>query len=180
MGCTSRMIAGVLMGALAGCAPRSSVAPVPTPAAGHTAGEEAAVLAVADSFMRALTAGDRAAMAALQLPDAMTHTASVRPGQPVRVQGRPVTAFTDPSRPAGPPMRERYWSPTVLVRHAIALVWAPYEFWVDGVTSHCGVDMFTFAKVDGRWRMANALWTVEPEACVELRPRNAGDIRPRD
>jgi hypothetical protein len=177
---TSRIIGGVLMATLAGCAPRSPAVPAPAPAAGHTAGEEAAVLAVADAFMRALTAGDRAAMAALQLPDAMTYRASVRPGQATRVAGTAAAAFSDPSRPANPPMRERYWTPTVLVRHAIAVMWAPYEFWVDGATSHCGIDVFTFAKVDGQWRLANLIWTVEPAACEELRALGAEGMRPRD
>ncbi|MBK9064929.1 MAG: hypothetical protein IPL89_17350 [Acidobacteria bacterium] len=47
----------------------------------------------------------------------------------------------------------------------IAVVWAPYEFWIDGKTSHCGIDVFDFVKVDGAWRVANAMWTVEPNAC---------------
>ena len=74
--------------------------------------------------------------------------------------------------------RERYWSPTVLIRGAMALVWAPYEFQVDGATSHCGVDMFSFAKIDGVWKVSNSIWTVEPNACAELRPDDASTIRP--
>jgi hypothetical protein len=31
--------------------------------------------------------------------------------------------------------RERYWDPIVHVRGRIAIVWAPYEFWLDGKTS---------------------------------------------
>ncbi len=38
--------------------------------------------------------------------------------------------------------RERYWSPTVLIRGPMALVWAPYEFQIDGKISHCGIDAF--------------------------------------
>jgi hypothetical protein len=49
----------------------------------------------------------------------------------------------------------------VLIRGGIALVWAPYEFWTDGKTSHCGV--FDFVKLDGVWRVANGLPT--PQEC---------------
>jgi hypothetical protein len=42
--------------------------------------------------------------------------------------------------------RGRYWSPTVLIRGSLAAVWAPYEFWIDGRTSHCGVDVFDCVK----------------------------------
>jgi hypothetical protein len=52
--------------------------------------------------------------------------------------------------------------------------------WRDGKTSHCGVDVFDFVKVDGIWRVANGMWTVEPEACAELRPSDPSQIRPAD
>jgi len=70
------------------------------------------------------------------------------------------------------------WSPTVMIRGSLAVVWAPYEFWIDGQTSHCGVDVFDFVKVNDAWRVANSMWTVEPDACEELRPADASAIRP--
>lgn len=66
----------------------------------------------------------------------------------------------------------------MLVRGQIAVVWAPYEFWIDGKTSHCGVDVFDLVEVDGAWRVANMMWTVEPNACDALRPADPGAIRP--
>jgi hypothetical protein len=77
-------------------------------------------------------------------------------------------------------LRERYWSPTVLIRESIAVVWAPYEFWEDGKTSHCGVDVFDLIRVKGEWRIANSMWTVEPESCAELRTADRKAIRPAD
>jgi hypothetical protein len=35
----------------------------------------------------------------------------------------------------------------VLIRGGMAVVRAPYEFWANGVTSHCGVDVFSFFKI---------------------------------
>jgi len=60
------------------------------------------------------------------------------------------------------------------------VVWPPYEFWEDGKTSHCGVDVFDFVKIDGRWRVSNSTWTVEPHACAELRPKHVSQLRPAD
>jgi len=60
------------------------------------------------------------------------------------------------------------------------VVWAPYEFWIDNATSHCGVDVFSFVKLDGTWRVANSMWTVEPGACTGLRPSNPSIIRPKE
>ena len=55
--------------------------------------------------------------------------------------------------------------PTVLTRGPIAVVWGEYEFWIDGAFSHCGVDAVDLVKIDGEWKVANFMWTVEKENC---------------
>lgn len=159
---------------LAACA--APPAPRPPPV-GHQPAGEAAVLAAMDAYMQAITSGDREAMAALQTPEGMTWRANLAAdgGEPV---GRPFAWWRDPARANDRPVRERYWSPTVLVRGPIAVVWAPYEFWIDGATSHCGIDLFSFVQVDGRWLVSGTMWTVEPEACGTLRPSGVEELRP--
>ena len=53
------------------------------------------------------------------------------------------------------------------------MVWTPYELWADGKTSHCGIDVFDLLKEQGVWKIANAMWTVEPDACHRLRPQGS-------
>ena len=36
----------------------------------------------------------------------------------------------------------------------LAVVWAPFEFLVDGKVDHCGTDLFYLARVDGKWLIA--------------------------
>lgn len=60
------------------------------------------------------------------------------------------------------------------------MVWAPYELWVNGDTSHCGVNVSGFVKVEDECLVSNSMWTVEPEACGELRPANRKATRPAD
>lgn len=167
----------VAMGLVA-CAPTQ--APTPPEPAGHQSGEAAAVLAAMDRYMHAISANDLQAMDAMQTPDGMTYRARATKGGGMEIVGQPNSYWVDPSRDDGRVVRERYWSPTVLVRGSIAVVWAAYEFWIDGKTSHCGVDVFEFVKIDGEWRVANSMWTVEPDACEALRPADAGAIRPAD
>lgn len=112
-------------------------------------------------------------MAALQMPDGMTYRARPAERGGTEVVGHPNAYWVDPARRDARVLREQYWSPTVLIRGRIALVWAPYEFRVDGKTTHCGIDTFDFVKLEGRWRVANMMWTVEPDACTELRPAAA-------
>jgi uncharacterized protein YceK len=148
--------------------------------AGHQSAEEKAVLEAMDSFMTAISESDHAALAAMQMPDSMSFQWRPKKGGGMHITSHPQSYWSDPSKDDGRVYRERYWSPSVMIRGGIAIVWAPYEFWVDGQTSHCGVDVLDFVKLDGSWLVANAMWTVEPEACAELRPVDGADLRPTD
>lgn len=86
---------------------------------------------------------------------------------------------TLPNSPAGGPLTtERYWNPTVMIRRDIAAVWTAYSFDTDGKRSHCGYDLFEFVRVDGEWKIANTMWTIEPDACPELE-RGVSEARKR-
>ena len=181
MGEESMNQARFAVGALAAlCANAFAESPLEYAPVGHQPGEEAAVLATLDRYFAAISADDFATMTALQMPDGKTYRARAVPGGAMEVVVRPNSYWTDPARKDGHTRRERYWSPTVLVRGSIAVAWTPYEFWIDGETSHCGVDTFDLVKVEGAWLVANAMWTVEPEACAELRPKDGAEMRPKD
>ena len=174
------MIRGMLGGmvlAVCGTLALADTAPAPD-AAVRTTNDETAVLAAMDRYLAAISASDLDTMASMQTPDGMNYRARALPGGGMEILGRPNSYWVDPARKDGRTYRERYWSPTVLVRGSIAVVWAPYEFWIDGKTSHCGIDVFNFIKVGDAWHVANSMWTVEPDACPELRPADPASIRP--
>jgi hypothetical protein len=152
----------------------------PSAPAGHQPGAEAAVLAALDRYVTAISSRDLKTMAAMSTPEGMTYVARPKQGTGIEIVARPNSYWTDPARADGPTLRERYWSPTVLVRGPIAVVWAPYEFWVDGKTSHCGVDVFDLVRIDGQWLISNSMWTAEPDACAELRLEGTSHLRPAD
>jgi hypothetical protein len=124
--------------------------------------------------MHAVTTGDAKAFDALLIAGSHATVQGVTKEGTTRISRRTMTGSE-----LRPGMRERYWDPTVLIRQNIAIVWTPYEFWVDGKTTHCGVDVFDLAKQDGVWRIAHVMYTVEPDACPELRPKDASRIRPQ-
>ncbi|MCC7198198.1 MAG: hypothetical protein IT483_01660 [Gammaproteobacteria bacterium] len=142
------------------------------------AAEVDAVLATMDRYLAAISAKDHATMRSLDMPNSMTWSARPDASGAMVVGPRPSAYWSDPANDKGSALQERYWNPTVFLRGPIAVVWAPYEFKIDGKTSHCGVDVFDFVKVDGAWRLANAMWTVEPKVCDGLRPTRGAAIRP--
>ena len=83
--------------------------------------ERAAVLAVMDKYLAAITPDDLESMKSLQTPDGMTYRAKASANGTMEVVGRPNSYWVDPARKDGHSVRERYWAPTVLVRGSIAL-----------------------------------------------------------
>jgi hypothetical protein len=162
-----------LLATLVACAPAN-----PPAQTNHHSDDEVAVLEAMDGFMNAISANDLRAMAKIQTPEGMTYRARAAEGGAMDIVAHPNSYWVDPSRADGRAYRERYWSPTVLIRGSIAVVWAPYEFWIDGKTSHCGVDVFDFVKLGGVWHVSNSMWTVEPDACPQLRPTDPTLVRP--
>ncbi len=62
---------------------------------------------------------------------------------------------------------ERYWNPTIHVQGPIAQVWTEYDFYINGVFSHCGIDAFTLIQVDGKWKICGVVFSMETEGCPE-------------
>lgn len=155
-----------------------TVQPEPAIPAGHQPGEETAILAAMDTYLTAIATNDVRNLAPLQTVEGMTYRAKATGEGEMNIVPAPNSYWIDPAQNDGSTNRERYWSPTVLIRGSIAVVWAPYEYQLNGTTSHCGVDMFDFIKVDGKWIVSNSTWTVEPDACPSLMPSDSSIIRP--
>ena len=51
---------------------------------------------------------------------------------------------------------EKIRNPIVHIDDNIAVVWAPYGFYIDKHVRHCGTDIFTLVKVDGKWLIAGS------------------------
>ena len=162
---------------LLACFVSSCAAPSRAPIAGadHAPLEEQAILATLDRFFEAMNRRDVAAYSALILEDGMTYTQAQDAGG-WKLQRRSQLSLAQAlGQGRGAPV-ETYWRPTVLVRGPIAVVWTPYRFTLDGVETHRGVDVFDMVKLDGRWRIANALWTRESGA--DLLAQSPDEVRP--
>lgn len=51
-------------------------------------------------------------------------------------------------------LEERIRDPLVKIDDDIAMIWAPYEFLIDGKVDHCGTDIAHLVKRDGKWLIA--------------------------
>ena len=58
-------------------------------------------------------------------------------------------------KPGATHIQERIYDPLVRIDHDLAVVWAPFEFLVDGKVDHCGTDLFNLVRADGKWVIAS-------------------------
>jgi len=133
------------------------------PAAGQDGGEEKAAIAVAGSALAAITRGDMTALTDLMLPEAVMFPTSTRDGV---TRYRLRTRAEQRAAPVTRKVTERGFRPEARVNGPVAMVWYPYDLYLDGQWSHCGVDVFTLIRTDGQWRIATMSWSAEqPPAC---------------
>jgi hypothetical protein len=59
------------------------------------------------------------------------------------------------SKPDKAQIEERIHDPLVRIDNDLAVVWAPFDFLVDGKVDHCGTDLFNLVRVDGKWLIAS-------------------------
>ena len=62
---------------------------------------------------------------------------------------------------------ERFWDPQVLLHDRMAVVWTPYDLYVDGTFSHCGIDSFSFLKTEEGWKITGIVFSMETDDCGE-------------
>lgn len=58
-------------------------------------------------------------------------------------------------KPGTTHIQERIHDPLVRIDRDLAVVWAPFEFLVDGNVDHCGTDLFNLVRTDGKWIIAS-------------------------
>lgn len=77
----------------------------------------------------------------------------MRDGKPTQMT---FEAFADRvGKPGTTRIEERIHNPLVRIDHDLAVVWAPFEFLVDGKVDHCGTDLFNLVRTDGKWLIAS-------------------------
>lgn len=148
--------------AVATAAVAVAIAPGRLQAQGDAA-DRAAALAVADSALAAISRSDAVGFTDFMLPEAVMFPTSTRDGA-TRYSVR--TREAQRSSPITGTVSERGWNPEVRVNGGVAMVWYPYDLYHDGKWSHCGVDIFTLVRHQGRWRIAAMAWSaIQPPAC---------------
>ena len=122
--------------------------------------ERDAVLRTVQAFFDTMTARDVEGARKILQPQGRFHSMRIRDGKP-EVRAFANEEYFADLQASKQTMRERIWNPEVRIHGPIASVWAPYDFWIDGKFSHCGIDQFDLIKTEDGWKLAGGVYTVE-------------------
>jgi hypothetical protein len=136
----------------------ASGAPAPRKLAGT---DEKAVLASFQALMDGLGSRDKAAMMKTLLPGGSATL--LRDGKPVQMSFEELTDRL--SKPGPQSHEERIHDALIHVDGDLAVLWAPFDFLLDGKVDHCGMDTATLFKVQGEWLIASIADNSHP-TCV--------------
>ncbi len=113
--------------------------------------QEQAVLAPIHAMFDGMSRRDAAAIKAPTLPGGTM--VLMRDGKPTQMT---FEAFAERvGKPGATRIEERIHDPLVRIDHDLAVVWAPFDFFVDGKVDHCGTDLFNMVRIDGKWTIAS-------------------------
>ena len=120
--------------------------------------EEDAVLAPVNAIFDGMSHRDAAAIKAPAIPGATL--LFFRDGKPAQLT---IEAFAErlstPSPAAAKTaIRESIHDPVIRIDNDLAVVWAPFDFTIDGKVDHCGTDLFNLMRIDGQWRVTSITW----------------------
>ena len=62
-------------------------------------------------------------------------------------------------------LNERIKFDVVRIDGALAMVWAPYQFYYKGKFSHCGTDSFQLVRINGKWKIQYLIDTRRSGGC---------------
>jgi hypothetical protein len=114
------------------------------------AADEQAVLASFQAVLDGLAKRDKAAILERLLPGG--NATLMRNGKPVQLG---FEAFAERlSQPGTETREERIHDPLIRIDDNVAVLWARFEFLINGKVDHCGRDMAQLVRVDGRWLIA--------------------------
>jgi hypothetical protein len=118
---------------------------------GDCAGEEEKViLTVVERLLATVANRDKEAMRELFVPEG-----SATQSRDHQVTHMQLREFPEKMPGGTARLEERFYNPLVRIDDDIAMVWARYDFLVDGAVHHWGTNILSLLKQDGQWRVTS-------------------------
>ncbi|MES2521821.1 MAG: nuclear transport factor 2 family protein [Gemmatimonadota bacterium] len=127
--------------------------------------DSAAVVAVVQRLFDAMATKDTALARSLIMPSTR-FVSMLSDTTPATPRAQADTMFLRSLVTGSQKLLERMWAPVVHVQGPLAILWAPYDFHVDGRFSHCGIDTATLVRGRTGWMLTSLAYTVQRRGCA--------------
>lgn len=130
---------------------------------------EAQILKVVQQLFEGMRLADSNLVLPLFEPDATMGTIiEGRNGETIMRKGEKASDFiTIVGKPRKDLWDEQILSYDIKVDDRFATVWAPYQFYLNGIFQHCGVNHFELIQKEGNWRIITINDTRRKKPCEE-------------
>ena len=131
--------------------------------------ETTKVKAAIDTFFEGFHKGDTLMMKSVMMGKFITQTAfKDKDGNDVLRSGESTDLVKAiGNRPSDQKWDERLLDYIIKVDNNMANAWTPYEFWLNGSFSHCGVNSFQLFNDNGHWKIIYLIDTRQRTGCNE-------------
>lgn len=132
----------------------------------HSQTDEAGVKATVNQLFEGMKKGDTSLMRSTFTKDGMLQSAVENRQGKIVVINEPIDTFlVAVGKPHDVVYDERIQYDIVKIDGPLAVVWAPYTFYLGDKFSHCGVDSFQLVKIDGKWKIQYIIDTRRKDNC---------------
>lgn len=130
--------------------------------------DEELIKGAINTMFDGMRAGDSSMVASVFSRDAVMQSIAVnREGEVVKVSGSLDRFLTAVGTPHEDVWDEQISGFTIQIDGDLASVWTPYKFILGGNFSHCGVNSFQMARLEGDWKVIYIVDTRRRTECVE-------------
>lgn len=130
--------------------------------------DEAGIKQTINKFFDGMRKGDTTMMRSTIAKDVVLQSvANKKDGTTALVTEAMADFMTSVAKPHKDIYDERITFNDIRIDADLAMVWAPYKFYVGQTFSHCGVDVFQLMKTEHGWKIIYIVDTRRKDKCVE-------------
>lgn len=129
---------------------------------------EEEIQSVIETLFDGMRAGDSTMVASAFTRDAVMQTvAKNQQGNVIKIVGNLAQFLNAVGTPHDQVWDEKIGGYEIKIDGDLASVWTPYQFYLGERFSHCGVNSFQLARLDGEWKIIYIVDTRRRTNCIE-------------
>jgi hypothetical protein len=124
------------------------------------------IMGTVDAFFDGMRSGDSTKVRNAFASGATMMSVPENPNDSIALKKSSIDGFVKAvGKPHPEKWDEQIFNPKISVDDSMAIVWAPYKFFLGDKFSHCGVNVFTLIKISSGWKITSITDTRRKERC---------------